>query len=358
MTRCFFVLLTMALSSPFSFAYAQNASSAQDLWVTYEGGDDLPGSGKHIVLISGDDEYRSEEALPQLGKILAAQHGFTCTVLFAINPETGFIQPDYQQNIPGLEHLEDADLMIIAARFRDLPDEQMAHIDGYLKRGAPVIGMRTATHAFHIRSSDTYRHYTWDNGAEDAWNGGFGRNVLGETWINHHGHHKVESCRGVIAESAAAQVHPIVRGIAPGTIWGPTDVYGVRLPQPQHCEPIVLGAVLTGMSPDDEVVDGPKNSPMMPIAWTKLYQLEGGEEGTAFTTTMGAATDLEAEGTRRMLVNAAYWMLDMEDDIPECGTSVDLVGEYDPSQYGFGAANEGRDGYIVGRVPSDYAAEE
>ncbi|MFI4861376.1 MAG: ThuA domain-containing protein [Phycisphaerales bacterium JB063] len=332
------------------------AAQDDDLWVTYEGTDGLPGSGKHIVLISGDDEYRSEEALPQLGKILATQHGFTCTVLFAIDPDTGFIQPDYQTNIPGMAHLDDADLVVMSLRFRNLPDEQMAHFDAYLKRGGPIVAMRTSTHAFNITSSETYKHYTWNNGGQGAWNGGFGRNILGETWINHHGHHKVESTRGIVIEQR--EDHPIVRGIEPGSIWGPSDVYGVRLPQPEGCVPLVVGAVLTGMSPDDEPVDGAKNTPMMPIAWTKPYQLEGGAEGTAFTTTMGAATDLEAEGTRRMIVNAAYWLLGMADDIPAGGTSVDLVGDYAPSQYGFGAASEGKDGYIVGRVPSDYAMEE
>ena len=126
-----------------------------------------PGAGRHIVLVSGDEEYRSEEALPQLGKILAQHHGFTCTVLFAIDPETGAIDPDNRRNIPGLAALEDADLMIIATRFRDLPDEQMAHIDRYLRAGKPVFGIRTATHAFNIESSPTYARYTW-NGRSPA----------------------------------------------------------------------------------------------------------------------------------------------------------------------------------------------
>lgn len=342
------MLLMACTSSP---AHAQNP--AEDLWVTYEGADDLPGSGKHIVLIAGDDEYRSEEALPQLGKILATQHGFTCTVLFPIHPDTGHIQPDYQQNIPGLEHLEDADLVVLGLRFRDLPDEQMVHIDNYLKRGGPVIGLRTSTHAFNIRSSNTYKRYTFNFGDGD-WQGGFGRFILGETWINHHGRHKVQSCRGIVAPGS--EDHPIVRGIEEGSIWGPSDVYGVRLPQPAGCEAVVLGAVLTGMNIDDPLLDNEKNSPMMPIAWTKPYQLEGGEEGTAFTTTMGAATDLVAEGTRRMIVNAVYVLLDME--VPEGGTSVDLVDDYAPSQFGFGAAQPGKDGYITGRVPSDYALED
>src|SRR5215475_8569372 len=92
---------------------------ADDPWVVYEGSDG-PGKGKHVVLISGDEEYRSEEALPQLAKILATRHGFTCTVLFAIGQD-GTIEPDRVDNIPGLQTLRLADLMIIATRFRNLP---------------------------------------------------------------------------------------------------------------------------------------------------------------------------------------------------------------------------------------------
>ena len=100
-----------------------SSSSAAEQWIVYSGGSG-PGAGKHVVLISGDEEYRSEEALPQLGKILATHHGFRCTVLFAIDPETGFIDPNVNDNIPGLANLDSADLMVIFTRFRALPDEQ------------------------------------------------------------------------------------------------------------------------------------------------------------------------------------------------------------------------------------------
>src|SRR5688572_25247375 len=115
--------------------------------IVFEGGDG-PGKGKQVVLIAGDEEYRSEEALPQLAKILSKHHGFNCTVLFPINPETGLIDPNHQSNIPGLHHLKDADLVIIATRFRELPDWQMQYVVDYFKSGKPVIGLRTATHAF------------------------------------------------------------------------------------------------------------------------------------------------------------------------------------------------------------------
>ncbi|HWR52467.1 MAG TPA: hypothetical protein VN428_15250, partial [Bryobacteraceae bacterium] len=152
--------------------------------LVFEGGAG-PGKGKHVVLVSGDEEYRSEEALPQLAKILSKNHGFKCTVLFAIDPADGTINPD-KSNIPGLETLSTADLMIIFTRFRDLPDEQMKHIVDYVEAGKPIIAMRTATHAFDIKTSQTYRRWGWNS---KEWDGGFGRQVLGETWINHHGKH-------------------------------------------------------------------------------------------------------------------------------------------------------------------------
>ena len=192
-----------AILSAFAFC-AASVVLAADPWVVYQGHEG-PGKGKQIVLVSGDEEYRSEEGLPQLAKILARHHGFTCTVLFAINPADGTVDPNNRHNIPGLEALKSADLMIIATRFRDLADEQMRHIAEYVDAGKPVIGMRTATHAFDIPEGKTYSRFHWRS---KQWRDGFGRQVLGETWINHHGNHGVESTRGVIAPGMAN--NPIV----------------------------------------------------------------------------------------------------------------------------------------------------
>jgi type 1 glutamine amidotransferase len=307
-------------------------------WLSLTGGDG-PGTGKQVVLVSGDEEYRSEETLTQLGKILAARHGFDCTVLYSIDPATGEIDPNCQTNIPGLEHLRDADLMVIATRFRNLPDEQMQEIDAYLRRGGPVVGLRTATHAFNIPKDRAYAHYSNGYaGEQQEWTDGFGRLVLGEKWISHHGKHGQESTRGLIAPGAAG--HPILRGIAEGAIWGPTDVYGVRLPLPGDSQPLVLGQVLSGMTPDSPPVSGPKNDPLMPIAWTKTYSIDGGPKGRVFTTTMGAATDLVVESTRRLLVNACYWAAGLDDAI-RADARVDAVGGFQPTPFGFGGARKG-----------------
>ena len=186
------------------------------------------GAGKRIVLVSGDEEYRSEQALPQLARILSARHGFDCTVLFATDPKDGTINPDQPNNIPGLEALDTADLMVIFTRFRDLPDEQMKHIVDYVESGRPIVAMRTATHAFALKSSKTYARYSWNS---KEWDGGFGRQVLGETWIAHHGQHGKQSTRAIVVTAQAS--HPILRGIRDGDIWTPTDVYEVRLPLPE-----------------------------------------------------------------------------------------------------------------------------
>src|SRR5262245_12555652 len=223
---------------------------------------DGPGKGKHIVLISGDEEYRSEEALPQLAKILAKHHGFKCTVLFAVDPASGTINPNVNNNIPGLEALNSADLMVIFTRYRKLPDDQMKYIDDYLKASKPVVGLRTATHAFNPPGGQTYSHYA-DGSREKGWEGGFGRRVLGEKWISHHGRHNAQGTRGLLAKEAAD--HPILRGIKDGDIFGTTDVYGVRLPLPGDSKPLVLGQTTETMKPDSKGVEGKVNDPMMPI---------------------------------------------------------------------------------------------
>jgi type 1 glutamine amidotransferase len=295
-------------------------------WVVYDGFDG-PGKGKHIVLVSGDEEYRSEELVTQLGRILAKHHGFKCTVLYALDPKTSEITPTVINNIPGLEALKTADLMIIFTRFRDLPDDQMKQIVDYVEAGKPVLGIRTATHAFNIKKGATYYKYTHNNN-DPAFEGGFGRQVLGEKWINHHGHHKVEATRGIFAAEAAE--HPILRGIKDGEIFGPSDVYTVRLPLPDGCKPLVMGQVLKGMKPEDPPLDGPKNNPMMPIAWTKTYK-----GARVFTSTMGSAADFDNAPFRRLLVNASYWCVSLENKIP-AANNVDIVGEWKPTFFGFG----------------------
>ena len=136
--------------------------------------------------------------------------------------------------------------MVIFTRFRNLPDDQMKHIVDYVESGKPIIGLRTATHAFQIPDDRAYARYSWRT---RDWDGGFGRQVLGETWVNHHGHH---GSREHPRRDRAGHARTIRSCAASrdGDIFGPTDVYTVHLPLPGDSRPLVLGQVLAGMNPD------------------------------------------------------------------------------------------------------------
>lgn len=288
-------------------AVVGNSAFAESL--VYEGKDG-PGKGKKVVLISGDEEYRSEEALPMLGKILSQRHGFTCTVLFSLDPEKGYIDPNNQQNIPGLEALDDADLMIVATRFRTPSEEAMKPFDRYLEAGKPVIGLRTATHGFQGK-------WTF-----------FGLQILGEKWVAHHGGHKREGCRGVIEEANAD--HPVLNSV--NDVFAPSDVYTVKNLDEKTATVLLRGAVTATLDPASKAIDGPKNNPLQALAWLREYTSPGGTKGQAFCTTMGAAVDLVSADARRLVVNAAYHLTGL--DVPKAA-NVDFVDPYYPSFYGF-----------------------
>src|ERR1041385_4247943 len=146
--------------------------------VVYEGKTG-PGKGKHLVFLTGDEEYRSEEGMPMLAKILAVRHGFKCTVLFPINPADGTIDPDNQTNIVGLDALTSADLVVMQLRFRELPDDQIKYFVVYLNSGKPILAIRTSTHAFQYsrNKQSPYAKFNWQS---KEWPGGFGQQVLGD----------------------------------------------------------------------------------------------------------------------------------------------------------------------------------
>src|SRR3989440_4316094 len=122
-----------------SFIFGNRVNAGD--WVVYEGKSG-PGRGKHIVFLSGDEEYRSEEGLPMLAKILSQRHGFKCTVLFAMDPE-GTIDPDNTTSLPGAEALDSADAIVMLVRFRAWNDAAMKHFADAYRRGVPIVALRT-----------------------------------------------------------------------------------------------------------------------------------------------------------------------------------------------------------------------
>ncbi|HLU38220.1 MAG TPA: PVC-type heme-binding CxxCH protein, partial [Planctomycetota bacterium] len=289
-----------------------------------------PLAGKHVVLLAGDEEYRSEEGLPMLARILAQRHGCRCTVLFSLAPD-GTIDPEARGSLGMPEAIDSADLLVLQLRFRAWDDATMRRFVAKLDAGVPLVALRTSTHAFAYGkdSPSEFARFSWDS---KEWPGGFGRQVLGETWVAHHGKHGAEATRGVV-EPAHAD-HPILRGVV--DVFGDTDVYTAN--PPTDCTVLLRGQVLAGMTPDSPPVEGKKNDPMQPIAWVREYANAAGTTNRVFVTTMGAATDLESAGLRRLLVNAVYHGLGVE--VPEAA-DVDPVGAYDPTPFGFGTFRRG-----------------
>jgi hypothetical protein len=305
--------------------------------VVYKG-DNGPGKGKKIVFIASDHEYRSEETLPALARILAKRFGFTCTVFFALDSQRNILPGG--SDLRGLEALDNADLMVIFTRFSNFPDEEMEHINNYLLKGKPVIGLRTATHAFNNPDNPKWGHYSYEyKGPMKAWKDGFGEVVLGETWVGHYGKNHEQASR--LLGEMGQESHPVLTGVK--NMFVQSGGYNAY-PEQTGSTVLVRGQVLNGMTPDSPA-DTTKQE--LPVAWVRNYQLEGGTSGRAFATTHGASEDILNEGFRRLLVNACFWAMDMEKSIaPE--SNIDFVGPYKPTTFNF-------DGYKANVKPADLA---
>ncbi len=333
--------LGLAAAAAFAHPVPENSQ-----WLTYPGGDG-PGKGRHIVLIAAEQEYRSEQSMPMLARILSTHHGFDCTVLFGVNekgevdptmpvyPEKGKEAEFKTHHIPGLEYLTSADLVIFFNRLLTLPKTELEHIVKYVDSGKPIIALRTANHGF--RGPLPYKI----NERQVRW----GEDILGGTFLNHHGRWQADSTRGLIVEEQKS--HPVLTGVT--DIWGNSDVYrtykeGTSLPD--GCTALVWGQPLMGRQPND-----PPNEKLepLPVAWVKHWQTSTGKAARVFHTTMGSGTDLKSAGLRRLIINAAYWGMGMEADITAT-RSVDIVGDYQPRDSGFNYEKLG----VKPRPVSDY----
>jgi type 1 glutamine amidotransferase len=283
--------------------------------LTYEG-DAGAGKGKQVVLIASDHEYKSEEGLPELARILAKHHGFHCTVLFGVDPNTGEIKPG-NSNIPGTDALKTADLMVILTRFQTLPPEQMQPIVDYLNRGGPVVGLRTATHGFRYPKESPFAKYDYQYKG-DEFKGGFGRQILGETWVGHYGpNHKSSTRLDIVPEE---KNHPILRGVE--NVWAEIGAYNAY--PIEGSEILAMAQPLSGMEPSSPPDETKKP---MPGAWVRTYASASGKAGRVFTSTYGASCDLMNEGFRRMVVNACFWAAGLEDAIKP-DADISLVGSF------------------------------
>ncbi len=328
--RLAFLTLWGSIALAVSGAESSPRAATNPMWLSVKG-QSGPGSGKHIVFIAAEQEYRSEQSMPMLAEILATHHGFNCTVLFGMNEE-GLIDPTMPvypkkgneaafkpHTIPGLELLKKADLVIFKHRLLTLPLDQQQRIVSYLDSGKPIIGIRTANHGFR-------RPLPYKINGKQVRIG----DLLGGTFLEHHGNWHQDSTRGELV--GAMRDHPILRGVS--EIWGPSDVYrtyrrGESLPK--DCTALVYGQPLIGREQYGEA--NPKKIPL-PVAWIKHWQTSQGQSAKVFHSTMGSARDLENPGLRRLLINAAYWCLDLEAHI-KADSNVTPISNYKPLPSGF-----------------------
>lgn len=294
-----------------------------------------PGHGRHIVFLAGDHEYRSEETLPALARLLAKHHGFKCTVLFTVDPKSGEITPG-NSNMPGLEALATADLAVFFLRFQAFPAEQMKPIIAYLDRGGPIVGLRTSTHAFKFPPGSPFSRYSTEYKGSD-YELGFGHQVLGQTWIGHYGRNHQQSTRISLIEDRKA--HPILRGVK--DVWVQAGGY---VGNPVSGEILTLAQPLNGMTPGSpaDTTKAPQ-----PSEWTRSYRGANGQVGRVFTSLYGASEDILNEGYRRLVVNGCFWALGLEQAITP-DLRVSLVGPYHPTTFR-------NSGYRMGVKPADLA---
>lgn len=322
---------------PLAFLSCAGLAAAQEGTITYEAGPGAgAGQGKHIALVCGEWEYRCEESLPMLARILAKRHGFKCTVLFSMNPNDGTVDPSVKNNIPGMSVLQTADLMVVFAMDLTLPDEQMKHFVEFLETGKPVFGIRCTLLSFRYPPNSPYARF-------DVGNGGYATDLFGESWKGHYGHHGKESTRGLRA--GLHESHPILNGVH--DVWGPTDVYRVTK-LPADATVLLYGQVLEGMKPDDR----PNlQKSIMPMVWTREIKRDSGTISRVVMSTIGAAQDMESEDLRRLYVNSMFWALGMESAIPARADVNYVGGDWNASPFGGGT-------FIRGLKPADFALKE
>ncbi len=280
----------------------------------------------HIVFVTGDEEYRSEESMPMLAKIAKREMGAKVTVLYSVD-SAGIIDPNRTDHIEGLEALASADLMVIFTRFRNLPEDELKYITDYAESGKPMVGFRTATHAFMYKSDSTLgKKYN------EAWPA----KVFGQQWITHHGHFDDGKFPVTdITIKPGKEKNPILRGFEPFSAYSWLyHVDGGNWKLQGDSSPILMGhSTKSQHEMDGKLDEFPLDNP---VAWTKTYTGESGKTARVFFTTIAHPYDFKIPAARKIAMNGIYWALGMEDTIPGNGVNVTLDEPFEPNNSGFG----------------------
>lgn len=203
-----------------------------------------------ICLLSASAEYDSDKSLAGFQKHLESQYRVVCQMVYG---------KDKGEGLQGLEALDSTDLMIVFTRRITLSPPQLGLVQKYLASGRPVIGLRTASHAF-------------SNYLE------FDREILGGGYQGHYGDE-----RGSVQLSPGRGGHPVLAGV--------TNFNSFRL----YKNPTLADDVVV-------LLDGTTGTNREPVAWVR--ELKGVR---IFYTSLGTQEDFTQESFRRLLVNAIFW---------------------------------------------------
>ncbi|CAH0998925.1 hypothetical protein LEM8419_00220 [Neolewinella maritima] len=291
------------------------------------GGEVPPADRPKVVFVTGDEEYRSEESMPMLARMLENNMDVQTVVGYSLD-SAGVIDPNNVYSISQLDELADADLMVVFARYRQLPAEMARKITDYAESGRPLVGFRTATHTFkYVEEKDS---------ALMVLNDDWPTRVFGQQWIVHHGH--FEDGHGKLTDVTVREGkedNPILRGFEPFEAYSWLyHVDGGDWKLSGDSDPILMGHSLRSKQEADGKLD---EYPLdQPVAWTKTYTGTSGIPARVFFTTLGHPYDFREESMRKLALNGIYWALGREDDIPEDGADATTIGTYTPNNSGFG----------------------
>jgi type 1 glutamine amidotransferase len=233
-----------------------------------------PRRAPHVVFMIGEDEYKTWETLPEFAHRDLKPAGYRVTVIHADATD--------KNHFPGLiGALKEADLLFLSVRRRTPRREELDAVRAHLQAGRPLIGIRTASHAFALRPKDKPPEAPYD-----VWQR-FDPEVFGGNYANHHGNGPITT----VTVAPGADSHPILRGIRVTSIASAGSLYKVSPLEP-GTTPLLIGAI--------------PQQPPEPVAWTHFY---GPKQARVFYTSLGHVSDFQNPDYRRMLVNAVGWAL-------------------------------------------------
>ena len=229
----------------------------------------------HIVFVIADDEYESEETLPAFARQNLGKK-FRCTFCYARDNNA-----TNRNDVPGMEALYDADLLVLSMRRRALPVTQMDFLERYIRAGKPLVALRVSIVPFQVVPNQRPDgNVIWRD---------FDQEVLG---CHYHGYNaEARNTGSDVWALPGPRQHPILAGLTKARFHSPMWIY--------RQNPLAPGTTVLfeGRWSDQE--------PEEPVAWTTTY-----EGGRVFYTTLGHWDDFKNSKFNRLLKNAIQWALD------------------------------------------------